>query len=104
MYKVVQVAAFLCGTISFPISLEIPQAFANAISPPPKSPQKSPPFASPAGSRSLRASMFNSKLETANIDLLLNTIYSVVVEPVMNNPLSTPPWGWALQGAMKHGS
>lgn len=31
--------------------------------------------------------MFNSKLEIANIDLLLNTIYSVVVEPVMNNPL-----------------
>lgn len=31
--------------------------------------------------------MFNSKLEIANIDLLLNTVYSVVVEPVMNNPL-----------------
>lgn len=31
--------------------------------------------------------MFNSKLKIANIDLLLNTIYSVVVEPVMNNPL-----------------
>lgn len=68
-------------------SVEIPQAFANAISPPPKSPQRSLLFASPAGSRSLRASTFNSKFEIANIDLLLNTIYSVVVEPVMNNPL-----------------
>lgn len=70
-----------------PISLEIPWAFANAISPPPKCPQRSLLFASPAGSQSLRTSMFNSKFEIANIDLLLNTIYSVVVEPVMNNPL-----------------
>lgn len=65
-----------------------PWAFtANAISSSFKSPQRSLLLQYLQEANPLAASTFNHKLEIASTGLLLNTISSVVVEPVMNNPL-----------------